>query len=146
MFFLIAGILIVFLISLCTGTESCSLQELVQLFSGDEVSDTVRRIFFEIRLPRLLASFLIGGMLAAAGAVSQNLFRNDLASPHVLGIVNASALLDHAFKSCCGDFFPVDPVSSGETAELGWVRVDSCGSGGECVYSGFDIGAVVSCR
>lgn len=92
MFFLIVGILTVFLISLCTGTESCSLQELVQLFSGGEVSDTVRRIFFEIRLPRLLASFLIGGMLAAAGAVSQNLFRNDLASPHVLGIVNASAL------------------------------------------------------
>ena len=42
-------------------------------------------VFFELRLPRTLIAALCGGALAAAGVVSQGLFRNALASPAVLG-------------------------------------------------------------
>ncbi len=42
-------------------------------------------IFFSIRLPRCLLAALCGGALAAAGVISQGLFRNPLASPSVLG-------------------------------------------------------------
>ena len=35
---------------------------------------------------------MVGGMLSASGCATQNLFRNDLASPHVLGVVNSAAL------------------------------------------------------
>jgi iron complex transport system permease protein len=39
------------------------------------------QIFFLARLPRALAAALVGGTLAAAGAVFQGLLRNALAEP-----------------------------------------------------------------
>ncbi len=56
------------------------------------MTEHCRVVFLEMRLPRLLAAVLAGGMLAGAGAASQHLFRNDLASPHVLGVINSAAL------------------------------------------------------
>lgn len=48
-------------------------------------SDQAQIIFWSIRLPRTLVAALCGGALAAAGATSQGLFRNGLASPSILG-------------------------------------------------------------
>ncbi len=49
-------------------------------------------VIFEIRIPRAIAAVLIGGALAAAGAVYQNLFRNPLVSPDILGVSSGAAL------------------------------------------------------
>jgi iron complex transport system permease protein len=43
-------------------------------------------IFWQIRLPRVLAGFGAGGALALAGALMQLLTRNALADPYVLGV------------------------------------------------------------
>jgi iron complex transport system permease protein len=43
-------------------------------------------IVLELRLPRALAAFACGGLLALAGALMQVLLRNPLADPYVLGI------------------------------------------------------------
>lgn len=43
-------------------------------------------IVIELRLPRALAGFACGGLLALAGALMQVLLRNPLADPYVLGI------------------------------------------------------------
>ena len=43
-------------------------------------------IIFELRLPRALAGFACGGLLALAGALMQVLLRNPLADPYILGI------------------------------------------------------------
>lgn len=43
-------------------------------------------IIIELRLPRALAAFACGGLLALAGALMQVLLRNPLADPYVLGI------------------------------------------------------------
>lgn len=45
-----------------------------------------RPIVIELRLPRALAGFACGGLLALAGALMQVLLRNPLADPYVLGI------------------------------------------------------------
>ncbi len=47
--------------------------------------EQARTILFSIRMPRTLVAALCGGALAAAGAASQGLFRNGLASPSILG-------------------------------------------------------------
>lgn len=49
-------------------------------------------ILLHIRLPRAIAALLAGGALALAGAASQGLFRNPLASPDILGISAGSSL------------------------------------------------------
>lgn len=87
----IGTLLLIFLL-LGIGAGECGFPELFRLISGKEISDSARTILLEVRLPRLCAAFLTGGMLAASGAAAQNLFRNDLASPHVLGVIYASAL------------------------------------------------------
>lgn len=50
--------------------------------AGAPGADIVR----ELRLPRALAGFACGGLLALAGALMQVLLRNPLADPYVLGI------------------------------------------------------------
>ena len=49
-------------------------------------------VLFEIRGPRIIAAFAVGAALAAAGAAYQNLFRNPLVSPDILGVSSGAAL------------------------------------------------------
>ncbi len=49
-------------------------------------SDPSSRIFWQIRVPRVLAAFLGGAGLAVGGAVFQAVFRNPLATPYILGV------------------------------------------------------------
>lgn len=48
-------------------------------------------IFWELRLPRALAAFAVGGLLALSGALLQLLLRNPLADPYVLGVSGGAA-------------------------------------------------------
>jgi len=48
--------------------------------------EAVRMVVMDIRGPRIAGALLVGGALAAAGAAFQNLFRNPLVSPGVLGV------------------------------------------------------------
>lgn len=48
--------------------------------------ELARRLFFNLRLPRVLAAFLTGVCLAGAGLVLQMVFRNPLVSPGFLGV------------------------------------------------------------
>lgn len=49
-------------------------------------------VLFDIRGPRIAAAFMVGAALAAAGATFQNLFRNPLVSPDILGVSSGAAL------------------------------------------------------
>jgi len=49
-------------------------------------SDAVELVILDIRAPRIAAALLVGAALACAGATYQNLFRNPLVSPGVLGV------------------------------------------------------------
>jgi iron complex transport system permease protein len=51
--------------------------------------DTVVR---QLRLPRALTAFAVGGLLALSGALLQALLRNPLADPYVLGISGGAAV------------------------------------------------------
>lgn len=48
-------------------------------------------IFWQLRLPRALLGFAAGGILALSGLVCQNLFKNNLATPDLLGISSGAA-------------------------------------------------------
>lgn len=49
------------------------------------------QLIFELRLPRALAAFVCGGMLALAGVLMQALLRNPLADPYILGVSGGAA-------------------------------------------------------
>lgn len=46
---------------------------------------------FQLRWPRVLSAFAVGGLLALAGALMQLLLRNPLADPYVLGVSGGAA-------------------------------------------------------
>jgi iron complex transport system permease protein len=46
----------------------------------------------EVRVPRLLAGFGVGGLLALSGVLLQALFRNPLADPYVLGVSGGASV------------------------------------------------------
>ncbi|PIP02445.1 MAG: ABC transporter permease [Zetaproteobacteria bacterium CG12_big_fil_rev_8_21_14_0_65_54_13] len=48
-------------------------------------------ILWELRLPRLLTAFAVGGLLALAGAWFQVLLGNPLAEPYVLGVAGSAS-------------------------------------------------------
>jgi iron complex transport system permease protein len=56
------------------------------------MSATDREIIFNLRLPRVLSAFLVGGGLALAGAIFQGLFRNPIADSYLLGISSGASL------------------------------------------------------
>ncbi|MSQ77419.1 MAG: iron ABC transporter permease [Nitrospiraceae bacterium] len=49
-------------------------------------------ILLEVRLPRLVLGFFVGGCLAAVGVTLQALLRNPLADPYVLGVSGGAAV------------------------------------------------------
>ena len=57
-----------------------------------DVADNVRAIVMQVRGPRVLAALVVGAALAGSGAAFQNLFRNPLVSPDVLGVSSGCAL------------------------------------------------------
>ena len=56
------------------------------------LSDEMAAVFWEIRLPRIICTVLIGAMLSLSGAVFQAVFQNPLVSPDLLGATSGAAL------------------------------------------------------
>src|SRR5579862_284422 len=81
----------VFCVSLLVGSSGTGLRgSLAALMgSGDEATRTALLV---VRLPRVLAAFGVGSLLALAGVLLQALFRNPLADPYVLGVSGGAAV------------------------------------------------------
>ena len=92
---LFAALLIVviaaFLLALALGSADISLREAVAALRGD-APDNVRTLVNELRLPRALTAFAVGGLLAVAGVLMQVLLRNPLAEPYILGSSGGAAV------------------------------------------------------
>src|SRR5690349_4139835 len=56
------------------------------------VDSTIEAVVWKIRGPRVVSAILIGAALAAAGAAYQNMFRNPLVSPDILGVSAGAAV------------------------------------------------------
>lgn len=67
------------------------LDVLLGKLSGAALAPMAEAILWQLRLPRVLLALLVGAGLGCAGAVTQGLFRNPLASPGVLGISTGAA-------------------------------------------------------
>lgn len=78
------------LFSLSAGSTNIPFRDIVDIFlrgGGVEYS-----ILFDIRLPRIVLGFAVGGSLSLAGVILQGIFRNPLVEPYTLGISGGAAL------------------------------------------------------
>ncbi|WP_367166348.1 FecCD family ABC transporter permease [Marinobacter sp.] len=73
------------------GSVAIAPADVLSVFLG-EGSNLHRTLILDLRLPRTLAAFATGGLLAVAGALMQVLLRNPLADPYVLGLSGGAAV------------------------------------------------------
>ncbi|TXI80603.1 MULTISPECIES: FecCD family ABC transporter permease [unclassified Cupriavidus] len=85
----VAG-LAVFALSLALGSVRLDAAQWWAALTGADGS-TAGAIVRELRLPRAIAAFACGGLLALSGALMQVLLRNPLAEPYVLGVSGGAA-------------------------------------------------------
>lgn len=78
-----------FLMAMRLGSVTTDLGVLFSQQSAETAFQ--QRLIFDLRLPRALAAFVCGGMLALAGLLMQALLRNPLADPYVLGVSGGAA-------------------------------------------------------
>lgn len=79
---LLAGTALVALVALCRGAQWDAPGHVMSALWGGDGSVVVR----EWRLPRVIAAAVFGAALGLAGAIFQNLTRNALGSPDVIGL------------------------------------------------------------
>lgn len=82
------------------GTESISFSRIGSILAGAVMgtesirvgTDPAAVILLQVRLPRVLLAFFVGGSLAMVGVALQALLRNPLADPFIIGISSGAAL------------------------------------------------------
>lgn len=80
------------LIALCLGQYTIALQDVIKVLTLQKVDlANAETVIFNIRIPRILVSLIVGSGLAAAGASFQALFSNPLATPDTLGCANGAS-------------------------------------------------------
>jgi iron complex transport system permease protein len=85
------ALVIAFLAALSVGRFPIAPSHLPAILLGRDESPAAL-VFWNIRLPRVVAAMLVGAALAAAGAAFQGMFRNPLASPDLLGVSAGASL------------------------------------------------------
>ncbi|WDR02836.1 iron ABC transporter permease [Devosia algicola] len=81
-----------FAIDLAWGPAHYGLdQVIIALFDPGAVSDQVRTVVWDIRLPVAVMAIVVGAALSLAGAQMQTILANPLASPFTLGISAAAS-------------------------------------------------------
>ena len=97
-FFLLLAVFVSLPASLAMGAFELSFLEASQIIwsklSGLSFVDDERlaAVIWQIRLPRVLLSLMVGASLAISGAALHGLFRNPLADPSIVGISMGAAL------------------------------------------------------
>lgn len=77
--------------AMASGSAAVSIEEAIQSLEG-AAPDHIRALVMELRLPRALTAFGVGGLLAVAGVLMQVLLRNPLAEPYILGTSGGAAV------------------------------------------------------
>jgi iron complex transport system permease protein len=85
--------------ALLIGSVRVPVSDLLAVFAG--TGDTAfDAIVFDLRLPRALAGFATGALLALSGAILQALLRNPLADPYVMGVSGGAAVAALVALAC----------------------------------------------
>jgi len=84
---------VLLLVNVRCGSVSLSWNQILDVLSGKVDTDRAYMIIWNIRIPRILASFILGGALAVSGLMLQTFFSNPIAGPYVLGISSGAKLV-----------------------------------------------------
>jgi len=64
----------------------------IELYNLDKPTTVDYKLFWDIRLPRVMVAFFAGAILALGGLLFQSLFKNPMSTPYTLGVASGSTL------------------------------------------------------
>ncbi|MBP8639837.1 MAG: iron ABC transporter permease [Oscillospiraceae bacterium] len=91
---LICGIIL----ALCVGKYSVSPLESIQILArrlfglSSDAPQMTQNVVMGLRVPRILASIIVGAALSMSGAAYQGVFKNPLVSPEFLGVSSGACI------------------------------------------------------
>lgn len=88
---ILAAVLIA--LNICMGSVNVPFKEIIGICTGKGNDEVLRQIILNIRLPRIIATVVLGGALSLSGYMLQVFFRNSIAGPYVLGISSGAKLM-----------------------------------------------------
>ena len=143
------------LVSVSLGAYRLPVPEmLAAILRSRPLSPMQHAILFQVRLPRVLASALVGAALSVSGLMFQGLFRNPMADPYIIGASGGAAV-----GACVGIVFLAQWSLLGFSATAllafagavltmfvvyGLARVRGRTSGVTLLLAGFAVGTMLS--
>ncbi len=86
-------VVVFLMLNVCIGSVKLSLSQVFNGLLGGGNDEVVSAIIMQVRFPRALAAFILGGGLALAGYLLQTFFHNPIAGPFVLGISSGAKMV-----------------------------------------------------
>ena len=84
-------VFVLFCVDITTGDSHIPLGRVLDVLSGGGTRSQ-RFIILESRMPRAMTAVVVGAALGLAGAITQSILHNPLASPDMLGITSGASL------------------------------------------------------
>ena len=83
----------ILLVSLFIGPSQTATPKAIfdLILFNTENNGLVKSVVFDVRLPRVLLTFMVGGSLAISGCSIQSIFRNPLTDSYILGLSSGAA-------------------------------------------------------
>lgn len=93
-------VLLIICIGTSVGSSNINILDTISILGNKILNIPLREgietknvsIIWNLRLPRVLLAFMVGGCLATSGAVVQSVLKNQLASPYTLGVSSGASL------------------------------------------------------
>ncbi|PSR69503.1 iron ABC transporter [Nocardia sp. MDA0666] len=109
---LAAAIVVLFVVDISVGDYHIALGRVLDVLNGGGTRSQ-RYVVMESRLPRAVTALVAGAALGIAGAITQSILHNPLASPDVLGITSGASFAAVAVLAGAGG------TATGIVASLG---------------------------
>lgn len=109
---LAAAIVVLFVVDISVGDYHIALARVLDVLTGGGTRSQ-RYVVMESRLPRAVTALVAGAALGIAGAITQSILHNPLASPDVLGITSGASFAAVAVLAGAGG------TATGIVASLG---------------------------
>ncbi len=92
LFVIVSSILIILgiLIATTTGAKQLPFSIVLDSLINFNADDINMQLVRDVRLPRAISTFIVGGLLAMAGAMMQGVTRNPIAEPSLMGITQGA--------------------------------------------------------
>lgn len=125
---LIVLLAVAIVISVSVGSADLSVVDSIKIllskiaFLNIDVSDygnNYKTIIYDVRLPRIILSALVGAALSMAGCAYQGVFRNPLSDPHILGVSSGAALFATIATILCANISFLGLTTTGVFAFAG---------------------------